>query len=523
MTRRAGLRAGPATLLVAASLVAAAVGSLTSTGSQGSLGAPGSQGSVSSPGSTGSPGSAASLGSLRRDIEALVAAPTLERGTWGIVVRSLFGNETLYSVNAGKLLVPASNMKVLTLAAAADRLGWDFSFETRLVGAGTIDAGVLKGDLVVVGSGDPSIDDWDGAATRLFHGWAETLKANGVRSITGRIVGDDDSFDDELWGSGWAWDDLDRSFATGVSTLQFNQNTAQIRIIPGGRVGAPTAATVEPVGSGLVLRNLMTTAGPQSAPSLAVRRRLDSPTIEIRGTVPQGSAPLVRNVAVNNPTMYYVTELRDALIKSGVDVIGAAVDIDDIPDPPSRARGTVLVTHRSPPLSELAMTMMRLSQNLYAETLLKAIGARNTIGTLDSGRTAVSAMLGEWGIAASDFRIADGSGLSPYDLLTPDVLATILSHVAQDSRLRDPFQASLPIAGREGTLAQRMKGTPAEGNARAKTGSLSNARAVSGYVQSAENEPLAFSIMVNNFGVSADVVEQTIDAIIVRLASFARR
>ncbi len=426
-------------------------------------------------------------------------------------------------MNGGKLLLPASNMKVLTLAAAADRLGWDFSFETRLVGTGVVAGGVLQGDLVVVGSGDPSIDDWEGAATRLFQGWADTLKASGIRTISGRIVGDDDSFDDQLWGAGWAWDDLDRSFATGVGALQFNENTAQIRALPGIRLGAPASVTVGPAGSGLVLRNLMTTAGSQTAASMAVRRRLDSPTLELRGAIPLGSLPIVRNVAVTNPTMYFVTELRDGLIKSGVDVLGAAVDIDDIADPPSRATGTVLVTHRSPPLSELAVTMMRLSQNLYAETLLKTIGARNTIGALESGRTAVASMLQEWGIAASDFRIADGSGLSPYDLVTPDVLATILAHVAQEPRLRDPFQASLPIAGQEGTLAERMKGTPAEGNARAKTGSLSNARAVSGYVQSAENEPLVFSIMVNNFGGAPDVVERTIDAIIVRLAQFSRR
>ena len=199
------------------------------------------------------------------------------------------------------------------------------------------------------------------------------------------------------------------------------------------------------------------------------------------------------------------------------------MDIDDIAEPPSRARGTVLVTHRSAPLSELAVTMMRLSQNMYAETLLKTIGARNTIGSLESGRKAVTAMLQEWGIAASDFKIADGSGLSLYDATTPDALAMILAHVAGDPRLRDPFQASLPIAGQKGTLAHRMTGTPAEGNARAKTGSLSNARAVSGYVRSAEGESLVFSILVNNFGVAPDVVDRAIDSIIVLLARFSRR
>jgi D-alanyl-D-alanine carboxypeptidase/D-alanyl-D-alanine-endopeptidase (penicillin-binding protein 4) len=460
---------------------------------------------------------------LVRDLDALLAAPTLDRGTWGVVVRALTGNETLFAKNGGKLLLPASNMKVVTLAAAADLLGWNYTFETRLVAAGAVEAGVLRGDLVVVGSGDPSIDDWDGAATVLFKDWAETLKAGGIRTITGRIVGDDDSFDDEMLGSGWAWDDLDRSFATGIGALQFNQNTAQITIVPGARSGAPATATVGPAGSGLTLRNLMTTGGPQSIASLAARRRVDSPTIELRGSLPAGSAPLIRNVAVVNPTTYFVSELRDGLIKSGVDVLGQAVDIDDITDPPSRARGSVLVMHRSAPLSALAVTMMRLSQNLYAETLLKTIGARNTIGSVESGRRAVTEKLQEWGIAVSDFRIADGSGLSPYDAITPDALATILAHVANDARLRDPYQATLPIAGQVGTLSSRMKGTPAEGNAKAKTGTMSNVHAVSGYVRSAEGEPLVFSILANNFGGASDAVQQTIDAIIVRLAQFRRR
>src|SRR5204863_5899844 len=133
-----------------------------------------------------------------------------------IVVRSLAANETLYELNGRRLLVPASNMKIATLAAAAERLGWDFSFETRLVANGSIADGVLDGDLVVIGSGDPSIDDWDGAATKLFRDWAEQLKSAGIKTITGRLIGDDNAFDDDPFGSGWAWDDLGASFATGI-------------------------------------------------------------------------------------------------------------------------------------------------------------------------------------------------------------------------------------------------------------------------------------------------------------------
>jgi D-alanyl-D-alanine carboxypeptidase/D-alanyl-D-alanine-endopeptidase (penicillin-binding protein 4) len=460
---------------------------------------------------------------LQRDVDAVLAAPALERATWGVLVQSIATGETLYALNAGRLLLPASNMKIVTLAAAAERLGWDYRFETRLVGTEPVVDGVLDGDLVVVGSGDPTIDDWDGAASRLFAGWADSLKANGIRRIAGRIIGDDDSFDDDAWGSGWAWDDLDRAFAASVGTLQFNQNAVQLRFNAGARVQEPPSVALVPEGSGLEVRNLMMTVEPTGPLSVGIRRLIGAPAVELRGTVPLGTGPFVRNVAVANPTTYFVGHLRDALIRAGIEVTGDAVDIDDLERPPSRARGDILLVHRSDPLSSIAMTMMRLSQNLYAETLLKAIGAQRAVGTIDTGRASVVEVLTSWGLSPSELRMADGSGLSTYDLATPHLLAAILTHVWQDPRLRGPFEASLPTPGQEGTLMQRMRGTTAVGRVRAKTGSLSNVRAMSGYVWSADNEPLVFSLLVNNFNITADIVDEAMDAIAVRLTRVSRR
>ena len=174
-----------------------------------------------------------SLVRLQREIDGILAAPALSHAFWGVLVKSLATNKTWYSLNAGKLMMPASTMKVVTLAAAAERLGWDFRYETRLLGTGPISDGVLHGDLIVVGSGDPSIDDWDGAATRLFADWTDQLKAAGVSAIEGRIIGDDNAFDDDGIGFGWSWDDLGASFAAGVSALQFNESSAQVTISAG--------------------------------------------------------------------------------------------------------------------------------------------------------------------------------------------------------------------------------------------------------------------------------------------------
>jgi D-alanyl-D-alanine carboxypeptidase/D-alanyl-D-alanine-endopeptidase (penicillin-binding protein 4) len=461
---------------------------------------------------------------LRRDIDALLAARTLEHATWGVLVRSLARNEILYETNARKLLMPASNMKIVTLAVAAERLGWDYSYETRIVTSGSIEAGSLNGDLVVVGMGDPSIDDWDGNATRLFHTWAEQLKARGIVKVMGRVVGDDNLLEDAILGSGWAWDDLDNSYATAAGALQFNQNTARVTVTPRGEPGVSPEATVAPDGSGLDLLNLLATQAPDAPVSIATRRRVGSPRLELTGGVPAGGRPVLRNVSVYNPTLYFVTALRNALIASGIDVIGEAVDVDDLVVAPIVEAGTPLVSHRSPPLSTLAQTMMKNSQNLFAETFLLSLGALDTHAgaSAENGRRAVREVLDEWGVPASSVFVADGSGLSRYNVVTAETLVGILAHVHADEGLREPFRAALPVAGRDGTLAQRMGGTAAEGNAQAKTGAFSNARALSGFVRSADGDPLVFSIMANHFGPAADVVEGTIDAIVVRLAQFER-
>jgi D-alanyl-D-alanine carboxypeptidase/D-alanyl-D-alanine-endopeptidase (penicillin-binding protein 4) len=459
---------------------------------------------------------------LHGTIDRLLAARALERGTWGVVIQSLDRGEILYSLNPRKLLTPASTMKIVTLAAAAERLGWDYVYDTQVLGIGAIDVGFLDGDLLVVGSGDPSIDDWDGSGTRLFQSWAERLKALGVRRVSGRIVGDDDAFEDEGLGAGWAWDDLGLSYAARTGALQFNQNSARIDIRPGSAEGAPADVTVRPEWAELRFRNLIRTAPAGIANDLSIRPIGRDAVLELRGSVGLGGA-IVRYVAVENPTRYFVSGLLGVLTASGIDVHGGAVDIDDLGTPIKRSDGSPLLTHRSLPLAALAGTMMKLSQNMYAETLLKTLGRPSSgTGSTAAGLRAVRETLDLWGIDPAGMQMADGSGLSRYNLMAPETLVAVLSHVYRQDRLRAPFLAALPVAGRDGTLADRMKGTPAEGNARAKTGSLSSVRALAGYVRTADNDPLAFAVIANNVGVAADEVDKTMDAIVVELAAFTR-
>jgi D-alanyl-D-alanine carboxypeptidase/D-alanyl-D-alanine-endopeptidase (penicillin-binding protein 4) len=242
--------------------------------------------------------------------------------------------------------------------------------------------------------------------------------------------------------------------------------------------------------------------------------------LELRGSIPLAAAPATLTVSVDNPTLFFVSALRQSLIAHGIDVRGPAVDIDEVRDAPARPR-VPLVTHRSAPLSLLATRLMKVSQNLYAETLLKTLAATSP-RTAERGRSEAATALQAWGVGPESLIQRDGSGLSRYDYVTADALVTILGHVDGDERLRAPFEAALPIAGRDGTLANRMKGTAAEGNARAKTGSMANVRGLSGYVTAADGEPLVFSILANNFETPAATITDAADKIVVRLATFSR-
>jgi len=479
---------------------------------------------------------------LKDDLDALLSGAVLARGTWGVLVRSMRTGDTLYAFNPLKLLMPASNMKIVTLAAAAERLGWNYAYETRVFAVGPIEAGVLRGDLVVVGSGDPSIGVTDGSAARIFGAWADRLKELGIRAIDGRIVGDDRGFEDQTLGFGWSWDDLPDDYAAGVGALQFNENAVRVTVSPGIAVGEPASIAVEPPGSRLGVACVVRTERAGVPRSLSTRRLPGAQRLEITGTMGLDAPPAVLSVSVDNPTIFFVEAMKLALIARGLDVRGAAVDIGSLQGeaapgvnndrgggPPGVNNDRLVATNRSAPLSTLAIRLMKDSQNQYAETLLKTLGAADgqvrgeaARGTAAGGRISARAVLERWGVDGSGLIQRDGSGLSRYDYVNADTLVAILSHVFHDTTLYGPFNASLPVAGEDGTLANRLKGTVAEGRVQAKTGSMSNVRALSGYMSTADAEPLAFSILVNNFETPADVVNNATDAIVIRLAQFRR-
>jgi D-alanyl-D-alanine carboxypeptidase/D-alanyl-D-alanine-endopeptidase (penicillin-binding protein 4) len=229
-------------------------------------------------------------------------------------------------------------------------------------------------------------------------------------------------------------------------------------------------------------------------------------------------------VSVDNPTEFMASAFKQALVGRGIAVTGGAIDMDTLAAPPDLNGGEAIVSYTSPPLSEIGKVLLKVSQNLYADSLLKAIGrpADGGPATAREGRKVLREVLAGWGIAPDQYLQADGSGLSRYNYLTASVLVAVLTRMYADKRHREAFADGLPIAGVDGTIAGRMKGTKAQGNARAKTGSIANARALSGYVTSSDGEPLVFSMIVNNFNVPQSQADAIIDRAVVRLAEFRR-
>jgi D-alanyl-D-alanine carboxypeptidase/D-alanyl-D-alanine-endopeptidase (penicillin-binding protein 4) len=450
----------------------------------------------------------------------------MQRGVWAVDVMSMATGDHLYRLNADKWMMPASNLKILTLAAAAETLGWDYRFKTTLEARGPIEGGVLKGDLVVRSNGDPTINGRNGRAESVFREWTSAITAAGITAVEGRVIGDDQAFDDEGIGAGWAWDYLQYDYAAPVGALELNENTATLRVAAGSTPGAAPIVSLSP-GSGLTLVNLATTGASGSADTIDFRRPLDRTVLVVTGSAPVGGESTERQVAVVNPTVFFTRSLKDTLVAAGIPVNGEAVDLDDIAAEVQASGQTEvrsLASTESLPLRDIAIVMMKVSQNLYAETLLKALGAaRGGLGTAEAGRLAVHTVLQKWGIPDDGYTMSDGSGLSRYNYLTAATLITVLQRMYQDPRHREPFLATLAIAGRDGTLASRLAKTRARDNALAKTGSISNVRALSGFVRTRDDEVLAFSILANDFAVPSATVNYMTDLAVEILSNFTRQ
>jgi D-alanyl-D-alanine carboxypeptidase/D-alanyl-D-alanine-endopeptidase (penicillin-binding protein 4) len=455
---------------------------------------------------------------LQADLTAATQMPGVRRATWGIAVQSLADNGRLFDENPRTLMVPASVAKIVSLATAVDAVGWEYRFTTTLRAAGTVSDGVLHGDLLIVGSGDPSIG---GRGGDDLSGWVTALMNGGIRRIEGRVIGIDDAFEEPRPGFAWSWDDLGYSTGAMFGALNLAENRLTVTVTPGATAGTPATLSVDEAAEDLPLIN-RTETGPAGGDQLLwPEMRPGETRLTITGSIPAGARAATLSVAAGNPTVWFARALRHRLVAAGLEITGAAVDADDLDAPVPPEDAAILYTYRSRPLAEIARPLLKDSINLYGEAVQRLNGSGSPPRTNDQAVNGMKQRLLSWGIPMDGFQLLDGSGLSRRDVLAPDTLLAVLVRMYDPGDM-SPWMSGMPIAGVDGTLATRMKGTAAENNVHAKTGTMSNVRSLAGYVRTRDGEPLAFVVMVNNFEGTAAQAISAIDAIAIRLASFAR-
>jgi len=453
---------------------------------------------------------------LRSSIDSAVNAPKFDNAFWGILIVDPASGDTLYSRNAGKLFMPASNMKIITGSAALAQLGADYRYRTAFVARGAVRDSTLRGDLLVFGRGDPTVSDHMRKDAMIpLREIADSLRAHGIARVTGRIVPAGDAFPGPTLGYGWDWDDLDYAYGAGVDELMFNEGFATIIARGGRRPGAPVTVETRPARRSPKVRVTATTVAP-SAPgapkATAPIFRWDSigGGALVEGTIAVGDSTS-DDVAFRVPNAAYVDALGEALRDKGLRIDGRVYT-------DTASTGDTLFVTLSPPLREILPALEKPSQNQIAEVLFKTLALEATgVGSADSARKVIERQLAAWGAREGGYAIRDGSGLSRHDYVSPETLVRVLATIRGDTAFQ-AFYDALPIAGVDGTIANRMKGTPAEGNVHAKTGYVDKARSLSGYATTADGRMVIFSALCNNWTVPTSEVEAVQNMIAARLA-----
>jgi D-alanyl-D-alanine carboxypeptidase/D-alanyl-D-alanine-endopeptidase (penicillin-binding protein 4) len=461
----------------------------------------------------------------------MVNAPDFRTANWGILIVDPLANDTLYSHNATKLFIPASNQKLVTTSVMLEQLGPDFHYTTIIAARGPIAEQTLNGDLAVIGRGDPTASD------HMLHdamipmrAIADSLWQRGIRRITGNVVAMGNAFPGPVAGFGWPWDGLDAASFAGVDELLFNEGLSTVHVHAGAQVGDAATIETRPARTYPAVHNSVVTIardssaaaqttgraggrGGRSATGTRVSWFHDTLTaaVNVRGQIALGDSATL-SITQHDPDAAYVAALTEALRDRGIVVAGqsGANESGDHVD--------TLFTMASVPLRDILPAILKPSQNQIAEAFLRTLGLeRAGVGTADSGRRVVERQFEQWKIPSDAYVVRDGSGLSRSDFISPEAIVDILDVMRRSPHFELFFQ-SLPIAGVDGTIRTRMKGTAAEANLHAKTGTLSMVRSLSGYVRTRDNRLLEFSILCNNWTAPQAAVDRVADAIGVALA-----
>lgn len=455
----------------------------------------------------------------------MLAGKRFEQAQIGIKVVSLADGESVFERNAAQLFHPASNAKLFTAALVLDRLDPERRIQTSAYGTVAPDgAGRVDGDLVVYGRGDPSLAPryHRGDARAPFREFATAIHRAGLRQVAGDLIADESYFNAPPFGTGWTWDELGESYAPEVSALSVHDNYGFLNVEP-GEVGRAVRITTRPRDLPFTIVNRTVTAQPNAATNLRFFRPFQENRLMITGSLAEDDKAIVRELTVRRPALWFGEMLRAELEELGVRIDGSVRALnwhERLLEPRDNGQLHYFASASSPPIKRLTEVMMKESDNLHAQLLLLQVGALHPAANIATDAAALAELgrfLRECGVDADEVRLEEGSGLSRRARVTPAAIVRLLVCMRDHPRF-EAFREALPLAGVDGTLAGRFKGTAAQRNLRAKTGSLNEVKSLSGYVKDSAGREYAFSVLLNNHRQSGASAKAALDALVAEIA-----
>lgn len=447
-------------------------------------------------------------GALSPHVRQIIDTSRASNAWWSVVVSDTTG-KVLEAYNPRKLVRPASNLKLLSTAAALNQLGPDYRYETPIWGYGHQEGNTWHGDLIVEGRGDPAISGTFYGEHRfhVFQKFFRALDSLGIRRIRGNLIGNDARFDQQPYPKGWSWEDLTYYYGVEISALSFNNNAVDLQVFADRPVGEEPRIQWFPFDTDYVqFINEQVITPPNTEFDEFYRRELGTNTITLASKVPRNhyeEEPL----AVHNASLYFMDTFAEYLRDGGMEVSGRIIIDHDKRDFGGESH-TLLTSHRSPPLRLLLQQANKESENFYVEMLMKTMSAEryDAPGNTELGLGLIEEFAHSAGMDTTRVQMTDASGMSPQTLLTAEDINRLLVRMQSHPHFRD-YRNSLPIAGVDGSISHRFKGTPLAGNLTGKTGYVSGVRALSGYMDASSGQTLIFSVITNHYTAETTYVD----------------
>ncbi len=464
-------------------------------------------------------------GNIAIRLDSLLADTALASAQIGVAIYDITADSSIYCHDCEKLFTPASNMKLFTSAAALELLGPSYRFKTRFLNTGKIDKkGRIKGDLIIIGGGDPLISGrFRDSITEVLENWADSLIQRGINEIKGDIIIDNSFFTGSEFGGGWSLDDLSYWYACPISALSFNDNCVDLKFLPGRRVGDPAIIELSPQTDYIKITNNAITVHPDSEFTLDYFRIPFTNDVAFFGGIPvDDTLGEVDYVSVHRPDIYCAYIFSDILEKNGIKFKGDIIKFSRMKEKDksnyAKERTNSLFTWYSDSMGVVISVINKNSQNFFAEQTLKTIGAElNGEGSFEVGLRIVSAFFDSLGIGGHDISIGDGSGLSHYNIVKPAAIIELFKLMRKSPDF-DTYFESLAIPGVDRSVRKRLEGVEFRERARTKTGSIANTRAFSGYIDGPRTSRLiAFSLMINNYSCESSYIDNWFDSIVERV------